>query len=81
MLVVFIIDLIVVLSLIVAGRRRVEAALPLFCFYLVVMPHESRFVISGLFDLSTERVAILTVLALFVASRERDNRYRFLSNG
>jgi hypothetical protein len=64
MLVIVLIDVIVVASLLVASRRSLEAALPLFCFYLVLLPHESRLVIPGLFDLTTERIAILTVLVL-----------------
>jgi hypothetical protein len=74
MITVLFIDVVVVVSLILASRRRVEAALPLFCFYLVLMPHESRIVIPGLFDFSTDRVAILTLLILFLVRRERITR-------
>ena len=75
MIVVFLIDLVVVISLILASRRGVEAALPLFCFYLVLMPLESRFVIPGLFDLGTDRVAVLTLLILFFVRREKRNSW------
>ncbi len=71
MTVVLLIDAIVVIGLIVASRRRLEDALPLFCFFLVLMPLESRFVIPGLFDLGTDRVAILTLLILFFLRGKR----------
>jgi hypothetical protein len=73
MISIILIDLVVVISLIALGRPRLEAALPLFCFYLVVMPIESKIVIPGLFDLSTERVAMITVLFLFFTRNERKN--------
>ena len=65
--VILFIDLVVVLSLIRAARQRLENALPVFCFILVLAPLESRLVIPGAFDLSTERVAMLTLLGLFLA--------------
>lgn len=65
MLVVLIIDVIVVASLIRAARKGVENALPLFCFYLTLLPIESRFVVPGAFDLGSDRVAIITLLALY----------------
>lgn len=74
MLVIVLIDIIVVVSLLAASRQRLEAALPLFCFYLVLLPHESRLVIPGLFDLTTERVAILTVLVLSLFRHGQRNK-------
>jgi hypothetical protein len=76
MLVVFLIDVVVVVSLIIAGRKRLEAALPLLCFYLVLMPIESRFVIPGVFDLGTDRVAILTLLVLFFVRHKSSSQSR-----
>jgi len=73
MTVVLLIDAIVVISLVVASRRRLEDALPVFCFFLVLMPLESRIVIPGLFDLGTDRVAILTLLVLFFLRGKRGN--------
>jgi hypothetical protein len=73
MFIILFIDLAVVVSLVVASRKRLEDALPLFCFYLVLMPHESRVVVPGLFDLSTERVAMLTVLVIFLTRHKRMN--------
>jgi hypothetical protein len=73
--VILFIDLVVVLSLIRAARQRLENTLPVFCFILVLAPLESRLVIPGAFDLSTERVAMLTLLGLFLArGRERNKR-------
>jgi hypothetical protein len=66
MALILLIDLIVVLSMLRAGRKRLENALPVFCFFLVLVPFESRLVIPGLFDLSTERVAVVTLLLMFL---------------
>ena len=71
MILIFLIDLVVVVSLILLGHRRLEAALPLFCFYLILMPIESKIVIPGVFDLTTERIAMMTVLTLFVMQKPR----------
>jgi O-Antigen ligase len=67
MVVISLIDVVVVFSLIIASRRRFEDALPAFCFFGVLMPIEAKLVIPGVFDLSTQRVALLTLLVLFVA--------------
>jgi hypothetical protein len=75
MLVVFLIDLVVVVTLLRTGRRRLEDALPLFCFYLVLLPIESRFVVPGLFDLGSDRVAMVTLLMMFfLRKKERGDR-------
>lgn len=59
------IDLVVIVSLITASRHRLEDALPVFGFVLVLVPFESRLVIPGLFDLTTERVALFTLFVLY----------------
>ena len=74
MVLILFIDFVVVISLIVASRRRLEDALPLFCFLLILMPFESRIVVPGAFDVSTERVALVTLLALFCARRQQAGR-------
>jgi len=56
----------IVLSLVVASRRNLENALPVFCFFLVLMPLEARLVIPGLFDFNTMRVSLLTLLVLYL---------------
>jgi len=70
MILILIIDLVVVASLIAASRRRLEDALPAFCFFIVLVPFESRLVIPGLFDVSTWRVALLTLIILYLVRRE-----------
>jgi hypothetical protein len=73
MIVILCVQLVIVVSLIVASRRRLEDALPVLCFFLVLMPLESRLVIPGLFDLNTMRVSLLTLLVLYLSRRERAN--------
>jgi hypothetical protein len=65
MAIVLCIQFIIVLSLVLASRRGLENALPVLCFFLVLMPLESRLVIPGLFDFNTMRVSLLTFLALY----------------
>jgi hypothetical protein len=74
MILILLINLVVIASLISRGGRRLEVALPLFCFYLVLIPIESKIVIPGLFDLSTERIAMITMLTLFFMQRPRGYR-------
>ena len=65
------IQLVIVLSLVVASRRRLENAFPALCFFLVLMPLESRLVVPGLFDFNTMRVSLLTLLILTIVRGER----------
>jgi O-antigen ligase len=75
MTIIVCLQFVIVLSLVVASRRRLENALPAFCFFLVLMPLEARIVIPGLFDFNTMRVSLLTLLVLYLLRREpnRDN--------
>jgi hypothetical protein len=73
MALVLCIDLLVIICMIRAARHRLEDALPVLAFFLVLIPYESRLVIPGAFDLSTSRVGVLTLLALFLFRRERAN--------
>jgi hypothetical protein len=73
MAIVLCLQFVIVLSLVVASRRGVENALPVFCFFLVLMPLEARLVIPGLFDFNTMRVSLLTLLALYFFRREPSN--------
>jgi hypothetical protein len=73
MLLIILIQSVIAITLIVASRRRVEDALPLMCFYLVLMPLESRFVIPGLFDFNTMRLSLLTLLAVYVCKKKPTN--------
>jgi len=66
MILILFIQFVIVITLVVTSRRRLEDALPFFCFFLVLMPLESRFVIPGLFDFNTMRVSLLTLLVLYI---------------
>jgi O-antigen ligase/polysaccharide polymerase Wzy-like membrane protein len=73
MMLVVVLQMFVIASLVWCGRRRTEDALPVFCFFLTVMPLESRLVIPGLFDLTPMRISLLVLLVLFVAHRKPPN--------
>jgi hypothetical protein len=73
MILILCIQFVIVVSLIVASRQRLENALPVFCFFLVLMPLEARIVIPGLFDFNTMRVSLLTLLGLYFYHREHSN--------
>jgi len=73
MTLILFIDIVIVVSLIAASHRRLENALPMFCFFLVLLPFEARLVVPGLFDLTTDRIALLTLLILFLVRREPAN--------
>lgn len=66
MVLIICMQLLIVLSLVIASRRSLENALPVFCFFLVLMPLEARLVIPGLFDFNTMRVSLLTLLILYL---------------
>lgn len=62
------IDIIVVAALLgVALTKGFEQALPLFAFIVVLAPGESTIPLPGLFILTTQRVAIITLVALYCA--------------
>ncbi|MEO8737581.1 MAG: O-antigen ligase family protein [Edaphobacter sp.] len=63
-------QLTIVLSIVYASRHRLENGLPIFCFFLVLMPLEARVVIPGLFDLNTMRISLLTLLTLYLTRGE-----------
>jgi O-antigen ligase len=67
-------QLAIVGGLVRASRRRLEDALPLFCFFLVLMPLESRFVIPGLFDVNTMRISLATLLILYLVKGKNSGR-------
>jgi O-antigen ligase len=73
MLLIFFIQSAIVIALIVSGRRRLENALPLFCFFLTLMPLEAKLVIPSLFDINIMRVSLLTLLGLFLVQREKSH--------
>jgi O-antigen ligase len=71
MTLIILLDLIVIVSLVWVGRRRLEDALPLFSAIIVLFPIDSKLVLPGLFDVSTERVALITLLGMFVTQRQK----------
>jgi hypothetical protein len=73
MAIVICIQFVIVISLVMASRRGLENALPVLCFFLVLMPLEARLVIPGLFDFNTMRVSLLTLLALYFFRGEPSN--------
>jgi hypothetical protein len=74
MILIAFLQLVIVLSLVWASRRRLEDALPIFCFFLVVMPLEARFVIPGLFDVNIMRVSLSTLLILYLIKRRQGSK-------
>src|SRR5437879_4335539 len=67
MILVFIIQLAVVIILVViAISKGVERALPLFTFAVTLVPGACSIPIPGLFVLTPQRTALLTLVALFV---------------
>jgi O-antigen ligase len=67
MAVILILQCLIVVTLVVTSRRGLENALPFLCFFLVLMPLESRLVIPGLFDFNTMRLSLITMLILYFA--------------
>lgn len=72
MLVIVLIDVLIVATLvIVAIRRGLEEALPYFAFIITLIPDECRIALPGLFDLRAQRVAVIVLAILFLASRRK----------
>lgn len=65
MVLIALLQIAIIASLFYAGRQRVEESLPLFCFFLMLMPLEAKLVIPGLFDLNIMRVSLMTLTALY----------------
>jgi hypothetical protein len=64
------IDLIVVGTLVaIALTKGFERALPFFAFVITLVPGESQIPLPGLFALTTQRVAIITLAALYLFLR------------
>jgi hypothetical protein len=71
MIIILCLQFVIVISIILASRRHLENALPVFSFFVVLMPLESRLVIPGLCDFNTMRVSLLTLLILYFVRREK----------
>lgn len=72
------IDILVVLTLCgIVLMRGLEAALPFVAFVLVLAPEQSRIVLPGLFDLTTQRIVVFALLILYLTfHRNRDRTMR-----
>jgi len=71
MAVILILQFVIVVSMVRASREHLENALPVFSFFVVLMPLESRLVIPGAFDFNTMRVSLLTLLILYFIRKEK----------
>jgi hypothetical protein len=71
MLLVIFLQLVIIVSIVRASRQGLENALPIFCFFLVLLPLESKLAIPGLFDINTMRVSLVTLTILYFYRRER----------
>jgi hypothetical protein len=61
------IDVVVITVLIVmASRRGLEEALPFVAFIFVLIPRDAAIQIPGLFDLTTQRLVLLTMIVLYL---------------
>jgi len=66
MLIIISLQFAVIVSMVLASRRGLENTLPVFAFWVVLMPLESRLVVPGIGDFNTMRVALLTLLILYL---------------
>jgi hypothetical protein len=73
MILILFIQCLIVITLFWSGRKRLENALPPWCFFLTLMPLESRLVVPGLCDVNTMRVSLITMLLLFLTRKKIPN--------
>ena len=73
MLIIVLLQCLIVFSMVRASRSSLENALPVFAFAVVLMPLESRLVVPGVGDFNTMRVALLTLLILYLVRGEKVN--------
>jgi hypothetical protein len=78
---IIVIDILAVILLVgVALVRKLEGALPLAAFLLLLFPVESRIVVPGLFDLTTQRILIAVLFVLYmmpgIGPKSADRRRR-----
>jgi hypothetical protein len=65
MVLVIILDILAVAAMIFANRRKgFRFTLPLAAFLLILFPEESKVSIAGLFDVTTQRVVVITLVVL-----------------
>src|SRR5882757_3726165 len=66
---VALINIVVIVTLCsVAKRKGLAEALPYFTFFVVLIPDQSQFKLPGLFDMTTRRLAVATLLVLYVTA-------------
>jgi O-antigen ligase len=53
----------------IALTRGLERALPFFAFVVVLVPWQSKITLPGLFDLNTQRLALITLIGLYILTR------------
>src|SRR2546425_4561982 len=73
MALIYLIDFAAIALLVaVAFYKGVEQALPFLAFFMVLIPNESKIPLPGLFDLTTQRLVLVTVAALYFLLGERN---------
>ena len=65
MILIFCLQLFMIVCLVRSSREHLEDALPVFAFFVTLMPLESRLVIPGVFDLNSMRVCLVTLTVLY----------------
>jgi len=73
MAIILLLQFVIVFSMVKASRESLENALPVFAFFVVLMPLESRLVIPGVFDFNTMRVSLLTLFILYLTRKDEAN--------
>lgn len=72
MILVIILDFIVIVTLLgVAMNKGFNATLPVAAFFLVLFPEESKVPIGGLFDITTQRLVVLTLFFLILVTAKQ----------
>ncbi|MEJ2008116.1 MAG: hypothetical protein P8Z30_08180 [Acidobacteriota bacterium] len=70
MALILIIDAIIVSVLVgLTLTRGLERALPFFAFVVVLVPWQSKIAVPGLFDLNAQRLALITLIGLYILTR------------
>ena len=73
MILILCLQILIVTCMLRASRRSLEDALPVFAFFVVLMPLESRLVIPGVCDFNTIRVSLVTLLVLYLTRKDARN--------
>lgn len=76
MALILILGAVVTVALIVGALRfGFERTLPLAAFLLVIFPNECQINLSGLFDLTTQRLIVIILLTLYLGAGRRKQRH------